>query len=242
MQRLIAIIACLVGLVACDKHDPILSGTRIAIFDTGDVTVASQQITDIPTAAFTYDNASCPYTQDLSNIIWDGDRRVFTGFPTPDTVQFSPRPVCDGAYLYAGLTTGEVVKINPKTRQIKWISDVFRPSNLTGGASLTDIIVPVVPYGKSVYAGGLGDAFCRLSAATGDQQWCVGIGVGVPFVIAGNYAFVVATDGNLYAVALADGTVYWRSPVRSSVAPTYSDGVITVGDEKFDVANGKLKK
>ena len=242
MRKLIAIFGLMVLLAACDKHDPILPGVRTPIFDNGNVTVQNRTISDVPEMAFTFDNSGCKYTQDLSNVIWDGDRRIFSGFPTSDTVDFTPRPVCDGVYLYAGLTTGEVVKINPKTRAIVWISDVFRPSNLTGGASLTDIVVPVVPYKKSVYAGGLGDAFCRLNAASGAQQWCVPIGVDMPFVIAGNYAFVVATDNNLYAIALADGAVLWRSAVRTRTGPTYADGIITVDDEKFSVIDGQIKK
>jgi outer membrane protein assembly factor BamB len=61
----------------------------------------------------------------------------------------------------------------------------------------------------------------------------------VPFVIADKYAFVVATDGNLYAVSLSDGAVLWRSATMHQVAPTYDAGRIIVGRETFNVADGK---
>lgn len=238
MRNAIAFLCCLIVLAACDKHDPILSGHRIAIFDGANITVANKTITDIPTESVVINNSACPYSQDSSNVIWDGDRRVFSGFSTNNTVAANRRPICSGKYIYAGLTTGEVVKLNPTTRQISWIADVYRTSNLTGGASMVDIIAPIVPDGKFVYAGGLGDAFCKLSAATGVKSWCLDIGVAEPFVIAGNYAFVVATDNNLYAISTSDGTIYWRSSVDVSAAPTYSDGTISVSDQKFSVSDG----
>ena len=120
-----------------------------------------------------------------------------------------------------------------------WIADVYRPSNLTGGASVVDIIVSPVPYGNAVYVGGLGDAFCKISAQSGDKVWCVEISVSMPFMVAGNYAFVVADDNNLYAIRLADGVIFWRAHVDERAVPVYADGVIAVGADKIDVATGK---
>lgn len=240
MRKTVAIICCMFAFVACDKHDPILPGVRTAIFNTSHIDVKNQTISDIPTSVATVDNTNCPYTQDASNTIWNGTRKIFSGFPTNNTVKNDMRPVCSGKYLYAGLSTGEVVKINPRTRQIVWIADVYRPSNMTGGASMVDIVVAPLPHGNAVYAGGLGDAFCRISAASGARVWCLDIAVSVPFIIAGNYAFVVADDNNLYAIKLKDGVAIWRTPVTARMAPQYADGIITVGDERIDVATGKI--
>ncbi len=239
MFRLIAILSVIVALAGCDKHDPILPGTRTAIFDSVQISVTGQDITDAPSAAFVYDNASCPYTQDSTNVIWDGPRKVFSGFATSNTVKSQVRPVCSGKYLYAGLSTGELIKINPKNRQIIWIADIYRASNLTGGASMVDIIAPIIPCGDSVYVGGLGDAFCRVNATSGVKKWCLDIGVSVPFVLAGNYAFVVGTDKNLYAISVKNGDVYWRAPVSAEVAPEYLGDAIRVGADVFNVSNGK---
>ncbi len=239
MRKISVILGCLLGLCACDKHDPILPGVRTAIFDTSNIQVQNKDITDIPQVAHTTDNSQCKYTQDASNVIWDGERKIFSGFATSNTVATNTRPICSGKYLYAGLTTGEVIKIDPKTRQIMWIADVYRTSNLTGGASVVDIIAPIIPYGNAVYAGGLGNAFCKIAATSGDKKWCLDIGVAVPFIIAGNYAFVAGTDNNLYAISTNDGTVFWRSEIIDQVAPIYEIGRITVGTETFNVQNGK---
>lgn len=242
MRKIYLVICCMFFVSACDKHDPILTGVRTPIFDGGQIRVLNQTITDVPTGVHTYDNSACKYTQDSKNIVWDGARRVFSGFATNNTVSGIRTPICSGKYLYAGLSTGEVVKLNPQSRSVLWIADIYRTSNLTGGASMVDIVAPIVPYGDSVYVAGLGDAFCRINATSGAKRWCVNLSVGVPFILAGNYAFVVSTDGNLNAVSLSKGQIYWRVPVSAQVAPVYSDGMITVGHEKIDIATGKIIK
>ena len=239
MRKTTALICCMFAMCACDKHDPVLPGVRNAIFDTVSVKVLNQDINNVPESAFVFENTGCTYTQDSSNIIWDGERRVFSGFATNNSVDSNQKPVCDGKYLYAGLTTGEVVKLNPKTRQIMWIADVYSNSNLTGGASMVDIVAPIVPYKNNVYAGGLGNAFCKINATSGVKQWCVDISVPVPFVIAGDYAFVVGVDNYLYAISVKNGDVFWRTLVAAQAAPIYEKGVISVRKQQINAENGK---
>lgn len=235
-------VGTLVALGACSKHDPILPGTRSAIFATNAPVVLNQSITDLPETTVAGDaDANCPYTQDASNVIKNGDRKIFSGFPTPNSVHSNMRPVCSGKYVYAGLTTGEVVKVDTKTRNIVWIADVFRPSNMTGGASVVDIVAPIMLHNGTVYAGGLGDAFCAINARSGVKKWCTYIGTAHPFVITNAAAFVVGTDNNLYAVRMRDGAIYWRAAVNAQSAPIYGDGTITVGRQKFDAATGQKK-
>lgn len=235
-------VGTLVALGACSKHDPILPGTRSAIFATNAPVVLNQSITDLPATTVAGDaDANCPYTQDASNVIKNGDRKIFSGFPTPNSVHSNMRPVCSGKYVYAGLTTGEVVKVDTKTRNIVWIADVFRPSNMTGGASVVDIVAPIMLHNGTVYAGGLGDAFCAINATSGVKKWCTYIGTAHQFVITNAAAFVVGTDNNLYAVRMRDGAIYWRAAVNAQSAPIYGDETVTVGRQKFDAATGQKK-
>lgn len=235
-------VGTLVALGACSKHDPILPGTRSAIFATNAPVVLNQSITDLPATAATSDaDANCPYTQDASNVIKNGDRKIFSGFPTPNSVRSDMKPICSGKYVYAGLTTGEVIKVDAKTRNIAWIADVFRPSNMTGGASVVDIVAPIMLHNGTVYAGGLGDAFCAINATSGAKKWCTYIGTAHPFIITDAAAFVVGTDDNLYAVRMRDGAIYWRAAVNAQSAPIYGDGTVTVGRQKFDATTGQTK-
>lgn len=238
MRKVVVALSCLIVVAACSKHDPILPGTRSAVFSRNSVNVLNSEITNLsePVASAATD---CPYRQDSDNIVWDGERKIFSGFSTPNSVQSNQKPICDGKFVYAGLTTGELIKVNPKTRTIAWIADIYRPSNLTGGASVVDITAPIVVSSDAVYVGGLGDAFCKINASNGAKKWCADVGVGVPFIVTDSASFVVSTDGNLYAFRNSDGAAYWIAPVKKQSAPEYADGVIRVGREKFDAKTGK---
>ena len=239
-MRKIAVLSSVLALVsACTKHDPILPGVRTPIFDEGHVNILNQSIDDLPAAADEIAAADCPYTQDTSNVIWDGDKKIFSGFPTANSVHSTQKPVCAGGFVVAGLTTGEVVKINPKTRQIAWIADVYRPSNMTGGASLLDIVAPIVIDGDAVYVGGMGDAFCRINLSNGRPRWCSQISVSSPFILAGDAAFVIGTDGILHAIRRSDGATYWRTEIGKCTKISYSDGVITACRRKINAHTGE---
>lgn len=238
MRKYLALLLIVV-LGACDKHDPILSGTRIDVFDIGAPRVLDATINNLPDIAYVQNTSDCPYVIKPDNTIWSGDNKIFSGLATDNVVSGTRPPVCRGGFVYAGLTTGELVKVNPKNRQIMWIADVFRPTNMTGGAAVLDIVAPAQIVSGYVYAGGLGGAFCKIADASGTPQWCTWIGTAHPFVIAGNAAYVVDTDKKLSAVRLRDGAIYWRAAVKKSMAPQYADKTVYVGDEKFDAATGQ---
>ena len=235
-------LVCLLALAACDKHDPILPGERTSIFNTTNIKTADTKIASLPDTAYEMPKIDCPYTQDSNNTVWRDERKIFIGFPTTNSVKNNAIPVCSGKFIYAGLTTGELIKINSTNRQIVWIADIYRPSNMTGGASVLDIVAPIVVRDKDVYVGGLGDAFCKVNATSGVKTWCAEIGTAKPFIIAGDAIFVVATDGKLYALRNKDGASYWAVDIKKQSTPKYENGIITIGHEKFDGITGKTIK
>ena len=239
MKRALFGLLFVFALCACEKHDPILPGVRAPIFATSNITLLNTEISDLPDVAYAMSDVDCPYTRDASNVVWNGTRKVFSGFATDNSVASDIKPVCAGKYVYVGLTTGELVKIEPKSRKIMWIADIYRASNLTGGASMLDIVAEPIVRDKYVYAGGLGEAFCKLNAVSGTTVWCTNISVATPFTIVGDVAFVSGADKQLYAVRLDDGAVYWTAPIGRVAAPIYSDGIVTVGKQKINARNGK---
>ena len=239
MKKIALFTVGLIVLCACDKHDPILPGERINIFATDRVRVLNTSVPDAPENIDEKQIAECPYTQDTKNTVWDGDKKIFAGFATSNYVVGDKKPVCNDDFVYAGLSTGELVKVNPKNRQIAWIADIYRQSNMTGGASVLDIIAPIQFNGKYVYAGGLGGAFCKISDETGMTAWCADIGVEYPFIIANDVAYVLDTDNNLDAIRLRDGSFYWRVSVEKPTMPKYKDKTIIVGHEKFNAETGE---
>lgn len=243
MKKISAFLICAVAISGCAEHDPILPGVRQNIFDDGGVKIEN---TDVPTLSDTNKNISgdseCKYTQDLSNTIWSGDKKIYSGFVMTDTVKSEQSPICDGGFLYTGFSTGEIVKINPQTKQMVWSADVYRQSNLTGGASVVDIIAHVGVDKNFVYGGGLGDAFCKLNKYSGEKIWCVNISVPVDFIMVDDFAFVVGTDNNLYAVNTKNGKIYWKTEIKKQVKPIYENNLIIVGNQRINYKNGKLVK
>ncbi len=240
MRKFVPALGIILALGACDSHDPILPGERRAVFNTPKIEILKTSVENL-TPSVSGGDVDCPYTQDADNVIWHGDKKIFTGFPTSTHVASDRHPVCHGSYVYAGLSTGEVVKLNPRTRAVSWVTDVFRPSNMTGGASMVDIIAPVVVDGTSIYAAGLGDAVCRLRTDSGNARWCAPIGSAYPIVVTQTAIFVMATDGSLYALRPSDGAAYWRTEISRPGAPVYDGTTITVGRVRVDAATGKIR-
>ncbi len=243
MKKIVVILLGLLAICGCSKRDPILPGVRQNIFDDGDVIVRGGVVPELSADVKNiYGDADCNYVQDEKNTIRRGNEKIFSGFATKSIVKNNQRPICDRGYVYTGLSTGEVIKINPRTRNVIWATDVFKQTNLTGGVSVVDIIARVGIDNGYVYAGGLGDAFCKLNAKNGDKIWCVNISVPVDFMLVDNVAFVVGGDNNLYAIDIKTGNVYWKTEIKKQIKPEYQNNFIIVGKERINYKNGKKEK
>jgi len=239
MRKYALLFCCGLLVSACDTHDPILPGVRTAIFDTGaSQNVLNTSVPDLPDTAPVMADNKCDYTIDNTNTIRDGERKIFVGFPAANSVDVETHPVCDSGYVYAGLSTGNVVKIAPTTRRVMWMADVYSESNMMGGAATVDIVAPLVIDGGWVYAGGMGDAFCKLNASNGAKKWCASIGTRHPFIVLKNVAYVVGLDNALYAIRTSDGAIYWRTELKKTSAPKYENKKIIVDGKEFNAETG----
>ena len=241
MKKILLFIFCGFVICACSKHDPILPGIRHDIFDDVDVNVVNQDVPELSGGVKNiYGDENCEYRQDYTNTIWHNDTKVYVGFAPDSVVKSNQRPICVGQYIYTGLSTGEVIKINTGNNRILWMADVFRANNLTGGAAVVDVVARVGIDGEYVYAGGLGDAFCKLRANTGDKVWCVNVSVPVDFIMVDDFVFVVGTDNYLYAINANNGNVYSKSKIEKQKNPIFYDEYIKVGKQKINYKNGEL--
>ena len=243
MKKINLFLLCVFAISACSKHDPILPGVRNDIFDNNEVVVQNKNIPDLSGSMINISgDENCEYRQDASNTIFKGDKKIWSGFATSTAVKSNQSPICMGEFIYTGLSTGEVVKINTNTKKTIWVSDVYRANNLTGGASIIDIVAHVGLNGKYVYAGGLGDAFCKLNAQNGEKSWCLNISVPVDFIMVDDFIFVVGTDNNLYSINKNSGDVYWKTEIKKQVKPIYKDKFIIVGKQAINYKNGMIEK
>ena len=242
MKKISLFLLVALAFVGCSKHDPILPGTRYDIFESGDIKIEN---TELPDLSSTTKNISgdenCDYTQDSSNSILKGDKKIFSGFTIGSFVKSNQSPICAGNFIYTGFSSGEVVKINKNNGNLIWSTDVFKESSLIGGTSVVDIIAHVGVDKNFVYAGGLGDAFCKINAGNGNKVWCLDISVPVDFIMVDDFLFVVGADNHLYAINSKDGKVYWKTEIKKQVKPIYNGEFIKVGRYKINYKNGALR-
>ncbi|MBQ7409473.1 MAG: PQQ-binding-like beta-propeller repeat protein [Alphaproteobacteria bacterium] len=240
MKKISLFLLCALAIFGCSKKDPILPGTRYDIFDNDEIKVSGKDVPDLSEKITNISgDENCDYRQDSNNTIWFGNRRVYSGFSGNGYVASFQSPICVGGYAYTGLSTGEIIKLNKN--KLIWKTDVYKENSLTGGTPVVDIVAHVGVDKNYVYAGSLGDAFCKLNANTGNKIWCLDISVGVDFIMVDDFIFVVGTDNNLYSINKNNGEVYWKTEIKKQVKPNYDGKFITVGKYRINYKNGALR-
>jgi len=199
-------------IAACSKSDPILEGERSPVFRPAYVEVTDVHDSDLGTPLIP---EPCNFKIDSNNQIWHGNTRIFAGLPTESEIRSEKSPACRGRFVYAGLSTGELVKIDFKTRDLAWISDIFVENHPTANILFVDVIARPVINGDFIYVGGLGNAFCKIRDRDGSKIWCVPIPVRDIVKSTENYNLILSAEGKEYVVS-ADGRVYLRTPLASN--------------------------
>ncbi|MDR0967459.1 MAG: PQQ-like beta-propeller repeat protein [Rickettsiales bacterium] len=249
MKKIISVLLVMIAVSACSSSDPILPGARTPVFDS----VGVETIGDIPMSEFANAKIITPeitdkFVQTLDNEVFekkDGnpDRKIFAGFATNEKIDTPRYPVFYKNFVYAALTTGEVAKINPRNRQILWIADVYKNSNMLGGSRLVDITAMPIANNNLLFVGGLGGEFCALNIQNGNKKWCANLSTDKNFVLLNDIVFVNSVDKILYALNAKNGKIYWTANTKKSATPKVINDngnyFVMVDDEKFNAINGK---
>ncbi|MDR2769846.1 MAG: hypothetical protein LBB08_00165 [Rickettsiales bacterium] len=196
----------LVAMAACGKSDPILPGVREPVFKGHELAISGKKHVSDLGDPITTEQCNCRI--DEKNQIFCGKKRIFRGFATESVVSTpnGKKPLCSGGFVYGGLSTGELVKVSP-SGYVEWAADIFSEFAPTGGAPFLDIVARPAAIGGFIYAGGLGDAFCKLRDKDGEKIWCLRISV-QSIRINRNFIVVEAADGKVYAVSADNGRTY----------------------------------
>ena len=186
-----------------------LPGERIPIFKTPGLEV----IEEMPAGGLGADlkAENCEFTIDGGNGIWKGGTRVFAGLPTESEIKAPRKVVCNGGFVYAGLSTGELVKVDSKTRNLEWTADIFAETDPTGASPFLDIVATPVYSAGYVYAGGLGNAFCKIRDRDGSKVWCLPIAVQKVLRATDKYIVVETTAGTGLAVSVGGKVYGWKN-------------------------------
>ena len=156
----------------------------------------------------------------LQALATDDGRRLW-GFQAPamETIVLGlPAPAYADGVAVAGFSSGELVALRATSGSVAW-SDNLAASR--GRNSLLDLAavrgLPVASEGR-VFAGGLGGLTISLDLRTGRRLWEREIATSDTPWLAGEWLFVLGSEGRLAAVARSDGRVTWVSQL-----PLYQD-------------------
>jgi len=147
----------------------------------------------------------------LQALASDDGRRLW-GYQasSPDTnVLGLPAPAYADGLVVAGFGSGDLVALRAASGSVAWSDSL---ASARGRNSMLDLSavsgLPVVADGR-VYAGSLGGLLLSLDLRSGRRLWERDIATGDTPWVAGDWLFLLSTDGQLAAIARSDGGVAW---------------------------------
>jgi outer membrane protein assembly factor BamB len=140
----------------------------------------------------------------------DGHRLWSYQAAQPDTgVLGLPAPAYASGLVVAGFGSGDLVAVRAATGSVAWTDSLAAAGGRTSLLELSAVRgMPVVSDGR-VYAGSLGKLTVAMDVRTGRRLWEREIATGDTPWLAGDWLFMLATDGQVAAVSRIDGRVAW---------------------------------
>lgn len=177
----------------------------------------------------------------------DGARQwTYRGQPTTTLVLGLPAPAVEGEVVVAGFASGELAAIRTSDGRVIW-SETLASAR---GGSLADIAaitaLPVIDRGR-VIAAGLGGIAIALDLRSGRRLWEREVAVGETPWVAGDWAFMVTTGGDLACMGRDDGRVRWitslgrfRNPEKRRDPITWGPPVLAGGRLLVAGSHGRM--
>lgn len=128
--------------------------------------------------------------------------------------------------LVVGFSSGELNALRVENGRTTWQDSLARTGRLNALASLVDIDgSPVIDRGN-VYAIGHGGRMVSLELSTGERTWEANLGgTGTPWV-AGDFVYVITTDGELICLTRREGKVRWLTQLQRYQKITSKKGIV----------------
>ena len=127
----------------------------------------------------------------------------------------APAPAVIDDVVIAPFSSGELVALRVQNGGVLWQDSLDSSGNLTPLAALNDIGAgPVVADGY-VFASAQSGSLGAFDLRTGQRVWSQPAGsLGFP-LIAGDFLYIVTTEGEIACVSKTDGTVIWLTQLQA---------------------------
>ena len=187
------------------------------------------------------------HTQDNQLIALDADdgEVIWEHFAIVENAEVlgNSSPAIDGDTVIAAFSSGELYALRSANGQVSWQDALSRTGRLTALATLNDIDGHPVIYNGRVYVGNHSGRLLSIDLRSGERVWESNIGTLYTPWIAGNYMFVLNTEGELVNLSIRDGRVRWISQLQRFEKQKKRKGLIRwagpvlAGDRLFVVSS-----
>jgi outer membrane protein assembly factor BamB len=169
----------------------------------------------------TQDNQVFALNADDGADIWDN-----VGIAETAGILGAASPAVSGDTVIVGFSSGELSALRLENGRNVWQDNLARSSRLTALESLADIDgAPVVDRGR-VFAIGHGGRMVALELTTGERVWDKSLGgISTPWV-AGEYIYIITTEGELICLTRSEGRIRWITPLQRFKDPEDRDGFV----------------
>ncbi|MTI43485.1 putative pyrroloquinoline-quinone binding quinoprotein [Roseibium hamelinense] len=163
-------------------------------------------------------------------------------------------PAVSGNTVVVPFSSGELMAIDIKTGEPKWIDGVARGFRTLALSGLADVSASPVIAGDTVYATGVAGRTIASSLRTGQRQWAQDLGSVHTPVVSGNALFMVDLDDRMVALDRKTGETLWATTLprptkkkrrRNWAGPILANGALVAmsSDGQFaavDAASGQI--
>lgn len=138
----------------------------------------------------------------------------------------SASPAVSGDTVIAAFSSGELFALQADNGRVNWQDALSRTGRLTPLATLADIDgQPVIDRGR-VFAISHAGRMVSIDMRTGERVWETNVGSSSTPWIAGDFIFVVTTEGAVACVSTTDGRVRWVTQLQRYKKQEKRKGVV----------------
>jgi len=157
----------------------------------------------------TDDNELYAIQQSNGEIVWNHQ-----GIAEPARLLTSPSVAVLGETVIAPYASGELVALRIQNGNPIWNDALTRTGGLTPISAINDVAGSPIIVGDHVYAMSHSGILAAFDIRTGERIWTQPAGgLHAPWV-AGDFIFLVTTDGEVVCVERTDGTIRWVTQLQ----------------------------
>jgi outer membrane protein assembly factor BamB len=154
--------------------------------------------------AVSFDNEVFAFDAQTGEVLW-----TYPSLSESARILTASSPAVSGDVVIAPSASGELTALRADNGRVLWSDSLTRSGGTTALSALNDIAGSPVIYDGVVYAVSQSGLLAAFDLRTGQRLWTAPAGgIHMPWV-AGDYLFIMTTEGQLACLSRADGLAVW---------------------------------